>query len=186
MEAASFLRALIERVQISSIRGPVHPLSEMALRPAALPSILQMFVQQLSSVTPTFRTRTAALLFRQLYQPLSSLPPLAVPVAISLNIPSLLSGIWESVLRAVPKKKTSHMKKRHRFMAGKALKDVTNLNKCSACGNVKRAHLLCPYCVRGRTLCSCKFEHHLPDSLEIRDMWLGRTKEKESINQVEA
>jgi ribosomal protein L32 len=29
------------------------------------------------------------------------------------------------------------------------LKDVTSLNKCSACGNVKRAHLLCPYCVRG-------------------------------------
>ena len=42
------------------------------------------------------------------------------------------------------------MKKRHRFMAGKALKDVTNLNKCSACGNVKRAHLLCPYCVKGK------------------------------------
>ena len=41
------------------------------------------------------------------------------------------------------------MKKRSRFMAGKALKDVTNLNKCSACGNVKRAHLLCPYCVKG-------------------------------------
>lgn len=35
-------------------------------------------------------------------------------------------------------------------MAGKALKDVTSLNKCSACGHVKRAHLLCPYCVKGR------------------------------------
>jgi ribosomal protein L32 len=41
------------------------------------------------------------------------------------------------------------MKKRHRQYAGKALKDVTALNKCSACGNVKRAHLLCPYCVQG-------------------------------------
>ena len=41
------------------------------------------------------------------------------------------------------------MKKRHRQYAGKALKDVTALNKCSACGNVKRAHLLCPYCVNG-------------------------------------
>ena len=75
---------------------------------------------------------------------------LALPAAVQLNIPSLLAGIWESILRAVPKKKTSHMKKRHRFMAGKALKDVTNLNKCSACGNVKRAHLLCPYCVKGK------------------------------------
>jgi ribosomal protein L32 len=61
----------------------------------------------------------------------------------------LLEGIWESILRAVPKKKTSHMKQRSRRMAGKALKDVTALNKCSACGHVKRAHLLCPYCVKG-------------------------------------
>lgn len=53
------------------------------------------------------------------------------------------------MLRAVPKKKTSHMKQRHRRMAGKALKDVTSLNKCSVCGNVKRAHYLCPFCVKG-------------------------------------
>lgn len=32
-------------------------------------------------------------------------------------------------------------------MAGKALKDVTALNKCSSCGRLKRAHVLCPYCV---------------------------------------
>lgn len=50
-------------------------------------------------------------------------------------------------MKAVPKKKTSHMKKRHRQMAGKGLQDVTNLNRCSACGHIKRAHLLCPYCV---------------------------------------
>jgi len=35
-------------------------------------------------------------------------------------------------------------------MAGKALKDVTALNRCSACGHVKRAHVLCPYCVKGK------------------------------------
>jgi ribosomal protein L32 len=58
--------------------------------------------------------------------------------------------LWDSVLRAVPKKKTSYMKKRSRFMAGKGLKDVTALNKCSACGHVKRAHILCPYCVKGK------------------------------------
>ncbi|KAK0707003.1 hypothetical protein B0T26DRAFT_621885, partial [Lasiosphaeria miniovina] len=61
-------------------------------------------------------------------------------------IPSLLEDIWESVLRAVPKKKTSHMKKRHRQMAGKALKDVTALCKCPACGQIKRMHYLCPSC----------------------------------------
>ncbi|KAK1778450.1 hypothetical protein QBC45DRAFT_414013 [Copromyces sp. CBS 386.78] len=74
----------------------------------------------------------------------------AVPAAaISLlpSIPSLLEDIWESILRAVPKKKTSHMKKRHRQMAGKALKDVTHLNRCPACGSLKRMHHLCSNCL---------------------------------------
>ncbi len=39
-------------------------------------------------------------------------------------------------------------------MAGKGLKDVTALNKCSACGHVKRAHLLCPYCLDGKMACT--------------------------------
>ncbi|RAH66199.1 mitochondrial 54S ribosomal protein bL32m [Aspergillus aculeatinus CBS 121060] len=69
------------------------------------------------------------------------------PAAFTLNIPGLLSDIWESVLRAVPKKKTSHMKKRHRQMAGKALKDVKSLSTCSGCGQIKRSHVLCPNCV---------------------------------------
>ncbi|KAK2854387.1 hypothetical protein FQN49_005148, partial [Arthroderma sp. PD_2] len=67
--------------------------------------------------------------------------------SIAAALPSLLSDIWESILRAVPKKKTSHMKKRHRQMAGKALKDNIGLNSCPACGKTKRAHLLCPDCV---------------------------------------
>lgn len=68
------------------------------------------------------------------------------------NIPSLLSDLWDSVLRAVPKKKTSHMKKRHRQMAGKALKDVKALNRCPGCGQIKRAHVLCSHCVKGRSV----------------------------------
>ncbi|KAL4868192.1 hypothetical protein BDV12DRAFT_170226 [Aspergillus spectabilis] len=69
------------------------------------------------------------------------------PAAFALNIPGILSDLWDSVLRAVPKKKTSHMKKRHRQMAGKALKDVKNLNTCPACGQMKRSHVLCQHCV---------------------------------------
>ena len=87
----------------------------------------------------------------------SFLPRAALALALPSSffqpkLPSLLSEICESILRAVPKKKTSHRKKRQRFMAGKALRDVTELNKCSACGNVKRAHLLCPYCARGECM----------------------------------
>ncbi|KAK4166256.1 hypothetical protein QBC43DRAFT_298888 [Cladorrhinum sp. PSN259] len=75
---------------------------------------------------------------------------LAIPVGIQLGLPSIpeiLEGIWEGILKAVPKKKTSHMKKRHRQMAGKALKDVSSLCKCPACGEMKRMHHLCPHCV---------------------------------------
>ena len=90
--------------------------------------------------------------FRSSYRlaPLSRLlssahfPPSVIPIGISI-----WNSLWDSLLRAVPKKKTSHSKKRSRFLAGKALKDVINLNRCSACGNVKRSHLLCPYCVKG-------------------------------------
>ncbi|KAL4759566.1 bL32 family ribosomal protein [Aspergillus foveolatus] len=69
------------------------------------------------------------------------------PAAFTLNVPGVLTDLWEFVLRAVPKKKTSHMKKRHRQMAGKALKDVKNLNTCPACGQIKRSHVLCQHCV---------------------------------------
>ncbi|KAJ9665073.1 Ski complex subunit Rec14 [Coniosporium apollinis] len=55
---------------------------------------------------------------------------LPIPVAAIAGLSSIFNDIWESILRAVPKKKTSHMKKRQRQMAsGKHLKDVTELNK---------------------------------------------------------
>lgn len=73
---------------------------------------------------------------------------IALP-AISLNIPGILSDLWEGVLKAVPKKKTSHSKKRHRQLAGKALKDVKSVVSCPGCGKPKKAHTLCPYCVAG-------------------------------------
>ncbi|KAN0108194.1 hypothetical protein V8E51_007936 [Hyaloscypha variabilis] len=111
-------------------------------------SILSSFLPRFAASTVTKASKYTTFYSRQLSHPL--LPSLAfsIPTAIQLNVPGLLEGIWESILRAVPKKKTSHMKKRHRQMAGKGMKDVTALNKCSACGHVKKAHFLCPYCVR--------------------------------------
>jgi len=92
-------------------------------------------------------------LLQRLSQPFRTLLPtpfagLAIP---SLSLPSFpsLTDIWDGILNAVPKKKTSYRKKRQRFMAGKGLKDVTALNRCSACGRVKRMHIICPYCVDG-------------------------------------
>jgi large subunit ribosomal protein L32 len=92
-----------------------------------------------SSRWATFYTRHAT---AQLFPTLS----IALP-GLSLNIPALLDDIWDSVLRAVPKKKTSHSKKRSRQMAGKALKDVNSLCKCPACGQLKRTHRICAHCL---------------------------------------
>lgn len=87
------------------------------------------------------------------YSLLSSIT-VPIPLAAIAGLSSIFDDLWESILRAVPKKKTSHMKKRQRQMAsGKHLKDVTELNKCSGCGRVKRAHVLCPFCVQ----CECSY-----------------------------
>ncbi|KAK0281166.1 hypothetical protein LTR91_000240 [Friedmanniomyces endolithicus] len=106
--------------------------------------------------------------------------------AAFLPIPSLLGELWDGILRAVPKKKTSHMKKRHRFMAGKGLKDVTALNKCSACGRAKRAHVLCPYCVQSiRRWFSTSFKSR--QELEVeKDEFYDKYNEERRIQGKEA
>lgn len=91
-----------------------------------------------------------------------------LPLAISIKVPKWIEDIWESILRAVPKKKTSHSKKRSRQRAGKALKDVTALNKCSGCGHVKRSHVLCPYCVK-----------------EIKDHWKKEIQRASTSKQID-
>jgi ribosomal protein L32 len=76
------------------------------------------------------------------------LPSLSIAIpGLQIRLPQIFEDIWESVLKAVPKKKTSHAKKRHRQMAGKALKDVHSLCTCPGCGHTKRMHRLCPQCM---------------------------------------
>ena len=89
--------------------------------------------------------QAVAPLYQYLQRPL-------LAASISINIPGFLSDIWEGILKAVPKKKTSHMKKRHRQLAGKALKDVTAVVNCPGCGQPKRTHLLCPHCLQRQYL----------------------------------
>ena len=65
-------------------------------------------------------------------------------------------------------------------MAGKGLKEVTALNKCSACGHVKRAHLLCPYCVKGALfleVIKIKFTYF---GTEIQNMFKGKTAQSKT------
>lgn len=133
-----------------------HPSCTMAATAthATTYSILSSFLPRLAPSTASATSRSATLYSRQLSHPFLPRLAIGIPSAISLNIPGLIEGIWESILKAVPKKKTSHMKKRHRQMAGKGLKDVTSLNRCSSCGAIKRAHLLCPVCLDGTCFAS--------------------------------
>ena len=59
-----------------------------------------------------------------------------------------LKSIWDSILLwAVPKKRTSHSKKRMR-MTHKYLKPKNNYKTCPQCGNLKLPHMLCGHCFR--------------------------------------
>jgi large subunit ribosomal protein L32 len=67
--------------------------------------------------------------------------------SITTLIP-IITGIWDSILRAVPKKKTTHSQKRKRQLIGKALEDKKNITRCEACGDLKLLHTLCGSCVK--------------------------------------
>ena len=132
---------------VTSIPRPAAPPTTMALaRP--LPPLWQTLLPGLSGLNGPVRP----VLHLPFLQRLAQSTPFAALAIPSLSLPSFpsLGEIWDGILKAVPKKKTSYMKKRTRFLAGKEIKDITSLNKCSACGRVKRAHILCPYCVDGR------------------------------------
>ncbi|KAJ2454021.1 hypothetical protein EV183_001861 [Coemansia sp. RSA 2336] len=65
------------------------------------------------------------------------------PIATALGINLGLLG--EMILRAVPKQRTSHSKKRKR-MATKGLKDRQDLTPCRGCGRPKLISHICFYC----------------------------------------
>ncbi|KAK9769926.1 hypothetical protein SCAR479_13391 [Seiridium cardinale] len=119
-----------------------------AVQHLRLASAVSSLLPRLSTTAFTSSLRSTLLFTQQRQSPYPSWPSLAIAIPAALqSIPGLLGDIWEGILRAVPKKKTSHMKKRHRLLAGKALKDVTSLSKCPACGHTKKMHTLCPQCM---------------------------------------
>ena len=138
----------------------------------------------LASITrllqPSFPTRILSRL-PSLRPTNQSVLSISIP-AISLNIPNLISDIWEGILRAAPKKKTSHRKRRQRLLAGKGLKDVKALVKCPACGRPKRAHYLCPFCVAGGCRSSLLLQWHW-QRIEIKESW--KTVDWETVAEKE-
>ncbi|GMM47906.1 mitochondrial 54S ribosomal protein YmL32 [Pichia kluyveri] len=95
---------------------------------------------------------------------LSALLPRLPSIRIGVALPSFLqptsnentiedinnnNELDSGILRAAPKKKTSHMKRRQRLYGpgDKHIKLKDNLNRCPACGHYKRSHFLCMNCV---------------------------------------
>lgn len=69
--------------------------------------------------------------------------------------------LWDGFLWAVPKKRTSHSKKRLR-MTNKWLKPICNYTVCPKCQNLKLLHVLCGHC----------FKETMRKTAEIRRMKL--------------
>lgn len=63
------------------------------------------------------------------------------------DVPCEPNTIWDGYLWAVPKKRTSHSKKRMR-MAHKYLKPKHHYQTCPHCQNLKLQHMLCGHCFR--------------------------------------
>lgn len=91
-------------------------------------------------------------------------PQWGIPsIRLGLQVPAGLLPEWlspreegvhedakeEGILKAAPKKKVSHMKRRQRLYGpgDKHVKLQNNLNRCPACGHYKRANALCMNCV---------------------------------------
>ena len=80
---------------------------------------------------------------------------------LSSEVSSAPRTIWDSVLLwAVPKKRTSHSKKRMR-MAHKYLKPKTNYQTCPKCGNLKLCHVLCGHCFRETMKLTAEFRKNM-------------------------
>ena len=76
-----------------------------------------------------------------------NLTELSGPLLGSYTVPTP-STLWEAVLLwAVPKRRTSHSKKRMR-MAHKYLKPKHHYQTCPKCGQLRLQHMLCGYCFR--------------------------------------
>ncbi|KAJ2559575.1 hypothetical protein EV175_000258 [Coemansia sp. RSA 1933] len=66
---------------------------------------------------------------------------------ITLGLQLLGDILGQAILRAVPKQRTSHSKKRMR-MSNKGLKNRNDIVPCTGCGRPKLIAQLCPTCYR--------------------------------------
>lgn len=87
----------------------------------------------------------------------------------------LTASLWDGVLWAVPKKRTSHSKKRKR-MTHKYLKPKENVTLCQKCGNAKLLHVLCGHCLKETLRATTMIRNQ--QKLDLEE---GRDREKERM-----
>ncbi|SPO28980.1 related to MRPL32 - mitochondrial ribosomal protein of the large subunit [Ustilago trichophora] len=102
-----------------------------------LPAIL---TSPSSFSTPSSSSTSSSLTPAFAISPSSASDPSSCP-----SLGETLAGLWDGLLRAVPKKKVSHSRKSMRA-ANKGLKDRVDLVHCSGCGKPKAQHHLCGFC----------------------------------------
>ena len=116
------------RIPVDNTMASLTTMTTRSIRATAIQRYLHQ--KSCASIRPV-----AALLFT---------PTLSQPIFTIPSPSSLLGTLWESILRAVPKKKTSHSKKRMRA-SNKGLEDRKTVG-CPGCGRQKLPHHLCAHC----------------------------------------
>ena len=84
---------------------------------------------------------------------------------------------WNGLLWGVPKKRTSHMKKRQR-MAHKYLKPKHNITVCRVCKGLKLFHTLCPNCLRKTLAETAQMRRELKEKVEASKQITGEVEEQ--------
>ncbi|KAL3893985.1 MAG: hypothetical protein SGCHY_005530 [Lobulomycetales sp.] len=69
---------------------------------------------------------------------------------LPLTLQGILHELWDGLLWAAPKKRTTHSKKRKR-MAGKWPKPLLNLRPCPFCGSTQLMGHACRECLKKLT-----------------------------------
>lgn len=107
-----------------------------------------------STATSTRTTLSSALasLFPSGLFPAASLAPSAAPVGLAGALEAPLDeGVvpgWDGLLLAVPKRRTSHSKKRLRQTHKTLSRNRRHVVACSTCGKNRLMHHLCLHCLR--------------------------------------
>ena len=145
-------RSLGTRLKMTSLSSAVGLWSALRLPSSyrALDGLRREIITRAGIIFGALAARLGASTSRELGEESRDFNTLTYNAALSNPIHDVsceLNTIWDGFLWAVPKKRTSHSKKRMR-MAHKYLKPKHHYQTCPRCQNLKLQHMLCGHCFR--------------------------------------